>query len=147
MLTLSKFSSSCIINKHIKYLLFIFIGTVSMSTTCSETEYVTVYNQSGENVFISLAMPPVDPNNMIDYLSFIGANQKLVYAYTEFYEKQDWYLIVVYQETVDKYGLAYIRDNDIYDELIRFDEREVLNSHKIIYNGNKNERQNAVIDR
>lgn len=92
-------------------------------------------------------MPPVDPNNMIDYLSFIGANQKLVYAYTEFYEKQDWYLIVVYQETVDKYGLAYIRDNDIYDELIRFDEREVLNSHKIIYNGNKNERQNAVIDR
>ena len=135
------------IYKYIRSIIFTIIGVMSMSTTCSETEYVTVYNQSGENVFISLAMPPVDPNNMIDYLSFIGANQKLVYAYTEFYEKQDWYLIVVYQETVDKYGLAYIRDNDIYDELIRFDEREVLNSHKIIYNGNKNERQNAVIDR
>lgn len=141
------------IKRYFKYILLVFIGAISMSSSCDDDnepkyQYVKVVNQSGKDVYISLQYP-CDRGNWPDYpefiptlgpydLRYIPANGECEMRVLEsaFSEKQDWYAMVVFAETVEKYTYEAVKYSVIYDELIPFSYRLPVYQRRINYRGN-----------
>lgn len=152
MLTLSKFSSSCIINKHIKYLLFVFIGTVCMSSSCfgnPDFEHVKFYNNSDRDIFFDMLPMNTDYtetgipySGKIGPMRYIPSGKEILNAvasfYGDYYGKTDWCLLITYPETVEKYTMKTVESEGIYDDYILVSYQERVIDKKVIYNGKDN---------
>ncbi len=139
--------------EYIQPIILVLIGSVLLTTGCKEDpEYemeISIVNKSDRDVYISLQYPKETPRWVLNYpdlvpdystydIQFIAADDKYstIIKTSSKLDKQDWYLLVIYPETVEKYTLNEIKYCAIYDEFITIGYRIPIYQKKITYYGN-----------
>lgn len=140
------------ITKYTKYLLLTFIGAVCMSTFCYDepvTEDVKLINNSDKDIFVVMAPKSneeTEPNKPYTKHSYhpryLGAGLAVTESIPtfeyDFYDEEDWYMFIIYPETVEKYTMKTVMSEGIYDDYILVSYQERVIDKKVIYNGKEN---------
>lgn len=123
----------------LKTIIYVVVGSICMSLSCYEefgyVLQITVVNETENDVFVSLSETYNNTDAHISRLQPLNANSDIIYQTEtdDLSRKNDWYMFIIYPETVEKYGEDYIRKNKIYDEAIKLHNNRVLGGNRRVY--------------
>ncbi|MDE7472984.1 MAG: hypothetical protein K2M68_05295 [Muribaculaceae bacterium] len=125
--------------KLLKTIIYFVLGSICMSLSCAEefgyVLQITIVNETDNDVFVSLSESYNGVDANIGKLEPLNANSEIICnTLTEdLSRKIDWYLFIIYPDTMEKYGEDHIRKNKIYDEAIKLHNNRVMGGNRHIY--------------
>ena len=125
--------------KLLKTIIYFVLGSICMSLSCYEefgyVRTITIVNETENDVFVSLSESYNGIDANISNLEPLNANSEIIYSTVteDLSSKNDWYLFIIYPDTMEKYDEDHIRKNKIYDEAIKLHNNRVMGGNRHVY--------------